>query len=77
MDLANKKQIFQLTVFHPICGQYYKHITIINYDSSIVNKFVPSLTDNTRVIIYDHHMFVLQASGVNFINIFHACNLQL
>jgi hypothetical protein len=42
---------------------YYKHITIVNYDSSIVNKFEASLTDDARVIIYDRHMFIEQANG--------------
>jgi hypothetical protein len=44
-------------------GLYYKHITIVNYDSSIVNKFGASLTDDARVIIYDRHMFIVQATG--------------
>ncbi len=47
------------------CGLYYKHIKIINYDSSIVNKFGASLADNARVVIYDHHMFIVQEPGVN------------
>jgi hypothetical protein len=34
-----------------ICGLWYKHITIVNYDSSIVNKFAASLTDDSR-----HHL---------------------
>jgi hypothetical protein len=40
-------------------GLYYKHITIVNDGSSIVNKFEASLTDDIRVIIYDHHMFIV------------------
>jgi hypothetical protein len=36
---------------------------IINYDSSIVKKFGASLTDDTRVIIYDRHMFFVKATG--------------
>jgi hypothetical protein len=35
------------------CGLYYKHITIVNYVSSVVNKFGASLTDNDRV--YNRH----------------------
>ncbi len=42
---------------------YYKHITIVNDKSSIINKFEASLTDGDRVIIYDHHMFITQATG--------------
>jgi hypothetical protein len=37
---------------------------IINYDSSIVNRLGASLTDDARVIIYDRHMFIVQATGV-------------
>jgi hypothetical protein len=33
-------------------GLYYKHITIINDDSSIINKWRNSFTDDTRIIIY-------------------------
>jgi hypothetical protein len=35
---------------------------IINDDSIIVNKFEASF--DTRVIIYDCHMFIVQATGV-------------
>ncbi len=42
------------------CGLYCKHLTIINYTSSSVNKLRASLNDNARVIIYDHHMFIVQ-----------------
>ncbi len=44
------------------CGLYYKHITIIYDNSSVVNKFEVSLTDDARVVIYDHHMFIVQAT---------------
>jgi hypothetical protein len=44
-------------------GLYYKPMTIVNDDSSVVNKLEASLTDYTRVVIYDHHMFILQATG--------------
>ncbi len=41
-------------------GLYHNHITIVNDDSSIINRF----TDAARVIIYDHHMFIVQATDV-------------
>jgi hypothetical protein len=41
-----------------ISGLYYKHITIVNGNTSIVNKFESSLTDKTRVVIYHRHMFI-------------------
>jgi hypothetical protein len=34
-------------------GLYCKHITIVNDDISVVNKFEALLTDKTRVVIYD------------------------
>ncbi len=45
------------------CGLYYKNMTIVNYASSIVNKLQALLTDNAGVIIYDHHVFIVQATG--------------
>ena len=44
-------------------GLYNKHILNVNYDSSIINKFGASLTDDARVIIYDCHMFIVQGTG--------------
>jgi hypothetical protein len=38
---------------------------IINDDSSVINKLGASLTDDARVVIYDHHMFIVQATTVN------------
>ncbi len=43
-------------------GLYYKHLMIVNYDSSIINKFGASLTDDPRVVIYNCHMFLVQAT---------------
>jgi hypothetical protein len=48
------------------CGLYYKHTTIVNDDSSIVNKFEASFTEDARVITYDHHMFIIQATESKF-----------
>ncbi len=39
-------------------------MTIVNDDSSVANKLETSLTDDARVIIYDHHMFIVQATKV-------------
>ncbi len=44
-------------------GLYYKPMTIINDDSRVINKLEASLTDDARVIIYDHHMFIVQGTG--------------
>ncbi len=46
----------------PSSGLYYKHIMIVNDNSIVINKFVASLTDTAWVIIYDHHMFIVQAT---------------
>jgi hypothetical protein len=51
-------------------GLYYKHITIINDNFSIISKIEDSLTDDARVIIYILHMFIVEATGVNVINPF-------
>ena len=44
-------------------GLYYKPMTILYDNARIVNKLDASLTDNARVIIYDRHMFIVQANG--------------
>ncbi len=46
-------------------GLNYKPITIINNDSSVVNKFGASLTNEARVFIYNRHMFIVQTTGVS------------
>ena len=37
-------------------------MTIVNYDSRVVNKLEASLTEDNRVVIYDRHMFIVQAT---------------
>ncbi len=36
-------------------------MTIVNDNSRVINKLKTSLTDYTRVVIYDHHMFTVRA----------------
>jgi hypothetical protein len=36
---------------------------IVNDDSSVVNKFEDSITDDARVVIYNRHIFIVQALG--------------
>ncbi len=43
-------------------GLYYKPMMIVNGDSRLINKLGTSLTDDARVVIYDHHMFIVQAT---------------
>ncbi len=45
-------------------GLYYKHIRIVNDDSSVISKLETSLADDARVIIYDRHMFIVQATDL-------------
>ncbi len=45
-------------------GLYYKHMTIINYTFSIINMLEALLTDDARVVIYDRHVFIVQATGL-------------
>ncbi len=39
-------------------------MAIINDYSRVLNKLETSLTDDARVVIYDHRMFIVQATGV-------------
>ncbi len=52
-----------LAYFFVSSGLFYKDIMILNYDSSIVNKFVASLTDDAWVVPYDCHMFIVHDTG--------------
>ncbi len=44
------------------CGLYYKPMMIVNEGSKVVTMLETSLTEDARVIIYDRHMFILQAT---------------
>jgi hypothetical protein len=44
-------------------GLYYKPMAIIKDDSRVITKLETSLTDDARVVIYDRHMFIVQAIG--------------
>jgi hypothetical protein len=54
--------LFTFITFAKTSGLYYKHSTVINDDSNIINKFEASIADDARVIIYDCHMFIVQAT---------------
>ena len=51
-----RKNIYQTN------GIYYKPISIVNDDSSVIKMLKTSLTDDTRVVIYDRHMSIVQAT---------------
>jgi hypothetical protein len=36
-------------------------MTVINDDSRVINKLETLHTDNARVVICDHHLFIVQA----------------
>ncbi len=44
-------------------GLYYKHMMIVNYACSVVNKLEALLTDDAKVVIYARHVFIVQATG--------------
>jgi hypothetical protein len=50
---------FQSTAMKHSGSLYYKPITIINDDSSVINKLETLLIDNARVVIYDRHLFIV------------------
>ncbi len=45
-------------------AMYYKPMMNVNDDSRVINKVETSLTDDARVVIYDHYMFIVHATGL-------------
>jgi hypothetical protein len=43
-------------------GLYHKLTTIVNYASSVVSEQSFHLIDDARVVIYDRHVFIVQAA---------------
>jgi hypothetical protein len=58
------------------CGLYYKPMLIVNDDCMVITKLETSLTDDARVVIYDRHMFIVQATGGIF-TLHFLSNLQM
>jgi hypothetical protein len=56
---------------------YYKPITIVNDDSRVINKLETSLTDDARVVNYDRHMFIVQATEEAYKNFIKHALLRL
>ncbi len=52
-----------LTIVIEYSDNHYKHVMIVNDDSSGVIKWSFKLIDAARGVIYDRHMFILQATG--------------
>jgi hypothetical protein len=51
------------TTYWQCCGLYYKHMTVVNDNSSVIIKWSFKLTDAARGIIYDCYMFIVQPTG--------------
>ncbi len=64
MNAGNKLVLVPGSPFQSGLWPVVKHTTIVNYASSIVNKLEALLTDDARVIIYDCHVFIIQATDV-------------
>ncbi len=45
-------------------GLCNKHVMIVNDDSRVISKGSIKLSDDLRVVIYDRHRFIIQATGV-------------
>jgi hypothetical protein len=53
-------------------------MTIVNDNYRVVTKLETSLTDDARVVIYYHHMFIVQATGLAFeVKFLLFCNYSL
>jgi len=50
-------------LFSIFCSLYYKHMTIVDDNSSVIIKWSSKLIDSARGVIYDRHMFKVQATG--------------
>jgi hypothetical protein len=57
-------------------GLYYNKKMIINDDYRVVNKLETSLSDVARVVIYDRHMFMVQATGLKFGGMVSVLNIE-
>jgi len=51
-------------LYNTTSGLYYEPMSIVNDNSMVVNKLEASLTYDARVVIYDRHMFIVQATGL-------------
>jgi hypothetical protein len=54
----------------------YKLMMIVSDNSRIVSKWSFKLIDDARVIIYEHNMFIIQATDVNGLEIFFVANVK-
>jgi hypothetical protein len=56
-------------------------MTTVNDDSRVINKLESSLNDDARVVIYDRHMIIVQATGGQspnpYLNVAHFFNTSV
>jgi hypothetical protein len=52
------------------CGLYYKQVSIVNDDSSVISKWIFKLSDDPWVFIYDRDRFIIQATDFVFLIFF-------
>jgi hypothetical protein len=64
MNTGNNLVLIPGSPFQSGLWPVLKHTTIVNYASSIVDKLEALLTDDARVVNYDHHVFIVQATDV-------------
>jgi hypothetical protein len=60
LDVSNEEKKFYNI---DTSGLYYKSMTIVNDNSGVINELEDSLTVDSRVVIYDRLMFIVQATG--------------
>ncbi len=60
---TNSLTLFDSTSASTTSGLYYKHTTIVNYASSVVSEQIFQFIDDAWVVIYDRHVFIVQATG--------------
>jgi hypothetical protein len=59
----NLAKLFAKILLNMASSLYYKLMMPVNDDSRVINKLEASLTDDPRVVIYNRHMFIVQAKG--------------
>ncbi len=68
-------------------GLYYKHVMIVNDNSSVISNWSFKLIDDAGVVIYDCNRLIIQAIGQNLGQVFNSrcccmcemclqCNMQ-
>ncbi len=51
------------------CGLYYKLVTIIIDDSSVISKWSFKLIDDPRILIYDNNTLIVQTTVACILNL--------